>query len=240
MDIDEQAYLASYDASRYARPSVTVDVVLLTVEDGDVRVLLTRRADQPYKHHWSLVGTFLDVDETLDATAARALHAKAGLEDVFVEQLYTFGDLGRDPRTRVLSVAYYALVEPARLQAAVQARGGTHLRLATVAGEVAVDVDGTPLALPFDHAEILAAAIRRIRGKLGYSNIGFELLGEAFTLRDLRLVYEALLGHALNKDSFRRTVLARDVVEPTGEVLTGVGHRPPALYRFRPRQTREV
>jgi 8-oxo-dGTP diphosphatase len=240
VDIDEQAYLAAYDASRYARPSVTVDVVLLTVEDGGVRALLTRRTVQPFKDNWSLVGTFLDVDETLDATAARALRVKAGLEDVFVEQLYTFGDLGRDPRTRVLSVAYYALVEPARLQAAVQARGGSLLRLATVAGEIAVDEDGTPLALPFDHAEILSTAIRRIRGKLGYSNIGFELLGDMFTLRDLRLVYEAILGHPLNKDSFRRTVLARDVVEPTGEVLTGVGHRPPALYRFRPQPAEEA
>lgn len=240
MDIDEQAYLAAYDASRYARPSVTVDVVLLTVEDGGVRALLTRRTVQPFKHHWSLVGTFLDVDETLDATAARALRAKAGLEDVFVEQLYTFGALGRDPRTRVLSVAYYALVEPARLLAAVEACGGSLLRLATVAGGIAVDEGGTPLALPFDHAEILATAIRRIRGKLGYSNIGFELLGDTFTLRDLRLVYEAILGHPLNKDSFRRTVLARDVVEPTGDVLTGVGHRPPALYRFRPQPAGEA
>jgi 8-oxo-dGTP diphosphatase len=180
------------------------------------------------------VGTFLDVDETLDETAQRALRVKAGIEGVFVEQLFTFGELGRDPRTRVLSVAYYALVEPARLEAAVAARkrAGT-LRLARVAGGVAVDEHGAALDLPFDHDRILATAMARIQGKLGYSNIGFELLGERFTLRDLRLVYEAIEGHPLNKDSFRRTVLNRDVVEPTGEVLTGVGHRPPALYRFR-------
>lgn len=234
MDIDEQAYLAAYDASRYPRPSVTVDVVLLTVLDGAVHVLLARRPAQPFRGQWSLVGTFLDIDETLDDTAARALRLKAGLDEVFLEQLYTFGGLDRDPRTRVLSVAYYALVEPRRLQAAVGADGGATLRLARVIDGSAVDDAGRPLRLPFDHAAILATAVRRIRGKLGYSNIGFELLGGTFTLRDLRLVYEAILGHPLNKDSFRRTVLTRDVVEATGEVLTGVGHRPPALYRFRP------
>lgn len=240
MDIDEQAYLAAYDASRYARPSVTVDVVLLTVRDGAVHVLLTRRTVQPFRDQWSLVGTFLDIDETLDETAHRALRVKAGLDDVFVEQLFTFGDLGRDPRTRVLSVAYYALVEPARLEAAVDARGGSTLWLARVADGVAVDEAGVSVPLPFDHATILATAIGRIRGKLGYSDIGFELLGDAFTLRDLRLVYEAILGRPLNKDSFRRTILARGVVEPTGGVLTGVGHRPPALYRFRPLADGEV
>jgi 8-oxo-dGTP diphosphatase len=242
MDIDEQAYLAAYDASLYPRPSLAVDVVLMTVVHNALHVLLMRRSEQPQAGRWALPGTFLHMDETLDETAARALHVKAGLDGVFLEQLYTFGDPGRDPRTRVLSVSYYALVEAGRLLGAVAAHGDASLRLARIQGTRAVDDGGDPLALAFDHDVILATAVSRIRGKLGYSDIGFELLGETFTLRDLRLVYEAILQpeRPLNKDSFRRTILTAGLVEPTGDVLTGVGHRPPALYRFRPQPAKEL
>jgi 8-oxo-dGTP diphosphatase len=235
MDINEQAYLAAYDASRYSRPSLAVDVVLLTVKDDVLQALLMRRPEQPQQGRWALPGTFLRMDETLDEAAARALEVKAGLEGVYLEQLYTFSALDRDPRTRVLSVSYFALVESGRMAAAVAARGDDSLRLWRIADTIAVDEHGTPLELAFDHAAILAKGIERIRGKLGYSDIGFELLGETFTLRDLRRVYEAIGGEAgkpRNKDSFRRTMLASGVLEDTGEVLTGVGHRPPALYRF--------
>jgi len=136
-------------------------------------------------------------------------------------------------------------VEAGRLLEAVTAHGDASLRLARVEGRDAARAIGDgedPLELAFDHDVILATAVERIRGKLLYTDIGFELLGPTFTLRDLRLVYEAILqpGRPLNKDSFRRTMLDSGLVERTGEVLTGVGHRPPALYRFRPRQTREV
>jgi hypothetical protein len=160
---------------------------------------------------------------------------------VFIGQLYTFGAAERDPRTRVISVAYYALVEPDRLERAVLARGDDTLRLADLAvtsagdaggGVEAYGPDGTALELAFDHADILATAVARIRGKLDYVPIGFELLPETFSLLELRRVHEAILGRPLNKDSFRRTILDRGLVEATGEQATGLGHRPPALYRF--------
>jgi 8-oxo-dGTP diphosphatase len=240
---DEQAFLATYDPTRYPRPSVAVDVVLLTVAGDELKTLLVRRPVQPQQGLWALPGTFLGPDESTDEAAARALAVKAGIADVFTEQLYTFGSPSRDPRTRVLSIAHYALIEPARLAAAAEAktRGGRALVLATLAvdanGHVrsvqARDEAGRPLLLAFDHAAILAAAVERIRGKLDYVPIGFELLPETFTLLDLRRVHEAIHGRPLNKDSFRRTVLTRGLVEPTGRRATGLGHRPPELYRFR-------
>jgi 8-oxo-dGTP diphosphatase len=236
-EIDEEAFLAEYDAGRYPRPSLAVDVVLLTVEEDRLRTLLVRRVVPPQLGRWALPGGFVGIDESLDGAAARALAAKAGLDGVFIEQLYTFGDPGRDPRTRVISVAYYALVDPAMLRAAVAVRGDEHSGLA----EVVVSPDGTvevrdervtTLQLAFDHERILATAVERLRGKLDDAPIGFELLPELFTLRDLRVVHETILGRPLNKDSFRRRILDRGLVEPTGQRATGVGHRPPELYRF--------
>ena len=245
-DPDELAFLAAYDASAYPHPSVAVDVVLLTVAGGGIRTLLLRRSRQPQLGRWAAPGGFVGIDESLDDAAVRVLASKAGLEDVFTEQLYTFGDPHRDSRTRVISVVYYALVDADRLDKAVGSRGANGLALASLVcpadGEEdasgadwrpeARDADGSVLPLAFDHALILATAVARIRGKLDYAPIGFELLPETFTLRDLRLVHEAILGHALNKDSFRRKMLDRGLLVATGERLAGVGHRPPELYRF--------
>jgi 8-oxo-dGTP diphosphatase len=238
---DELAFLTSYDASRFPRPSVAVDVVLLTVRDGAIWALLGRRDDHPDRGRWALPGSFLRIEESLDAAAIRVLRTKAGLRGVFTEQLYTFGSPGRDPRTRVISTAYYALVEPAILERAAAAREDTGLTVARLdvpwQGETggpvsALDDSGASLPIAFDHAEILGMAVKRIRGKLDDAPIGFELLPDAFSLRDLRLVHEAILGRSLNKDSFRRRILDRGLVVPTGERASGVGHRPPELYRF--------
>jgi 8-oxo-dGTP diphosphatase len=235
---DEIPFLAAYDASRYPRPSVTVDVVLLTVRDESLRVLLGRRPDPPERDRWALPGGFVGVDEALDAAAERVLREKAGLRDVFTEQLFTFGTPDRDPRTRVISVAYYALVEPHRLDAAVRSFASERLCVARVEADdapgpaAAFDDEGARLALAFDHVEIIATAVRRVRGKLDYARIGFELLPRAFSLRDLRLVHEAILGRPLNKDSFRRKMLDRGLVAPTGRRASSVGHQPPELYAF--------
>lgn len=238
---EEPAFLAQYDASLFPRPSVAVDVVLLTVRDGGLWAILARRHEHPHRGRWALPGSFLHIDESLDAAAARVLESKVGLTGIFTEQLYTFGAPGRDPRTRVVAVAYYALVEPAKLDRAVAARKDAELRLAPLRvawpGETggpvqALDHQDHELPLAFDHAEILGTAVKRIRGKLDYAPIGFELLSDAFSLRDLRLVHEAILGRALNKDSFRRRILERGLVVPTGQRAAGVGHRPPELYRF--------
>jgi 8-oxo-dGTP diphosphatase len=229
-----------HDPRPYERPSVTVDVVLLTVHDGSFSALFVRRDERPFAGAWALPGTFVSIDEELDAAAERVLEQKAGLTDLFVEQLYTFGRIDRDPRTRVISVAYYALVDHETLVAAGDHDAGRRaLRLHVPwAGEhggpvAAVDADGRVVDLAFDHADLLGTAVKRIRGKLDYAPIGFELLPEAFSLRDLRLVHEAILGRPLNKDSFRRRMLDRGLVVSTGHRATDVGHRPPELYRFR-------
>lgn len=228
----EAAFLQGYDASRFEHPSVTVDVVLLSIREGHLHTLLVKRAEHPFLGAWALPGGFVRMDESLDQAAARVLAAKAGLEGVFLEQLYTFGAPDRDPRTRVLSVAYYALVDPARFPEATLARiqvpwegeeGGPVRVLSSV---------GKPLALAFDHGDMLALAVKRLRGKLDYSPVAFQLLPERFTLFQLQKVHETILGRKLNKDSFRKRLLAKGLLEATGEMQQDVDHRPAALYRY--------
>lgn len=226
-------FIASYDASQFERPSLAVDVALFTVADGVLRVLVVERAEQPQAGLMALPGVFVGIDESLEDAARRALATKAGITaDVYLEQLYTFGEPERDPRTRVISVTYYALVAPETL-------AGADLRRVRVPweGEAggAVEVmsaEGRALPLAFDHAEIIGMAVKRLRGKLDYSPIGFQLLPERFTLRRLQDVHETILGRPLNKDSFRRRMLALGQLEATGTREDDVEHRPAELYRF--------
>jgi 8-oxo-dGTP diphosphatase len=235
----EQAFLERYDASRYPHPSVTVDVALLTVREGALHCLLVERQAHPEKGKWALPGSFVGIREGLDQAAARALREKAGLAGVFLEQLYTFGDPGRHPRTRVFRVAYYALVSGAGLVRAAQAPGAPQ-RLCRLevpwegetGGPVQAEADGARLPLAFDHARILGTAVQRVRGKLDYTSIGFQLLPDAFTLLELQRVHETVLGRPLNKDSFRRRLLASGQLEATGESEREVDHRPAELYRL--------
>ena len=238
---DEAAFLAAYDATEFARPSVAVDVVLITVEGDDLLTLVTRRTQHPFKGAHALVGGFVGIDEALDDAAHRVLEQKAGQRGVFLEQLYTFGTPRRDPRTRVISVAYYALLSQDRLGAARPAAAGASMWAkidvpweGETGGPVLVrELDGAERALPlaFDHADILGMAVKRIRGKLDYSPIGFQLLPERFTLLDLQRVHEVVLARPLNKDSFRRRMLASGQLDATGEYHQGAG-RPAELYRF--------
>jgi 8-oxo-dGTP diphosphatase len=213
-----------------------VDVALLTAAEGALHTLVVRRTEHPARGRWALPGGFVGLDEPLDASAARVLAQKTGLRGVFLEQLYTFGDPGRDPRTRVVSVAYYALVDAARLAAAGRegvARGRLEVPWeGETGGPVELAGEGAPLPLAFDHADILGMAVKRLRGKLDYTPIGFQLLPGAFTLLDLQRVHETVLGRPLNKDSFRRRMLASGQLEATGESQKDVDHRPAELYRF--------
>jgi 8-oxo-dGTP diphosphatase len=206
--------------SAYDRPSVAVDLVLMTVEAGALKVLLQRRSETG----WVLPGGFVRVDEPLEATVARVLADKARLPGAFVEQLYTFGAVDRDPRGRVISVAYFALVPPERLARALAA--GDDLRLAIVEGGRARLSE----RLGYDHAEILRVAAERLASKLDYTAIALELLPEAFTLRQLQDVYETILGVRLAKPAFRRKVLDRGFLKATGRFETGGAHRPAELY----------
>jgi 8-oxo-dGTP diphosphatase len=236
---DEARFLASYDVSQFERPSVAVDVALLSVADGALWTVLLNRTEHPHRGRYALPGGFVGIRESLDVAAARVLAKKCGLRDLFLEQLYSFGDPGRDPRTRVISVAHVALIDRARL---LEASPGTdaliHARLEVPwEGETGGPVeahrsDGTALTLAFDHADILGMAVKRLRGKLDYAPIGFQLLPPRFTLLELQRVHETILARPLNKDSFRRRMLASGQLEATGESERDVDHRPAELYRF--------
>jgi len=240
---------APSELERYPRPSLAVDVVALTVADGQLRVALYQRAIEPERGHFALPGGFMHIHESIEEAAARVLAQKAGLAGIFLEQLYTFGDLHRDPRGRVVTVAYYALVDAERFRAAATpaATGAASASAASAAtsarlvvpwpGETGgpvevVDDSGRPLPLFLDHADILGLAVKRLRGKLDYSPVGFQLLPTEFTLRQLQEVHEAVRGEPVNKDSFRRRMLASGLLEATGAHERDVEHRPAELYRF--------
>jgi 8-oxo-dGTP diphosphatase len=238
---NEAEFLASYDPSKFERPSVTVDVALLSTFEGALYALVVKRAEHPSRGRWALPGGFVRMQESLDAAAVRILAEKTGLASVFLEQLYTFGHPKRDPRTRVIAVAYYALVDRRRFAAAHAANATAELSIARIgvpwAGETGGPVElhddrGTTLPIAFDHADILGMAVKRVRGKLDYTPVGFQLLPETFTLLDLQRVHETVLGRPLNKDSFRRRMLATGELDATGEAEKDVGHRPAELYRF--------
>ncbi len=237
---EEQEFLAKYDASQYPHPSVSVDVALLTVDRAELKAVLIRRMEHPGLGKWSLPGGFVGMRESLDQAAFRVLETKVGLSGIFLEQLYTFGEVDRDPRTRVITVAYYALVD-ANVLAGEQLKD-KHAEIVTIqvawkgekGGPVeAFDSQGNKLSVAFDHAEILGLVVKRLRGKLDYAPIGFELLPAKFTLRDLQSLHETILGRQFNKDSFRRRLLASGLIVPTGELEADVGHRPAELYRFK-------
>jgi 8-oxo-dGTP diphosphatase len=233
----EEEFLSSYDESAYARPSVTVDLALMTVVDGAPAALLRRREEHPFKGQWALPGSFVGVDEALDEAALRVLADEAHMSGAFIEQLYTFGDPGRDPRTRVITVAYFALLPAESFREAL--KQGTDLVLAelVVAPEddrasVSALNEEEPLPLAFDHADILHVAVARLRGKLDYSPVAFALLPREFTLRQLQDVHEAILGKHLNKPAFRRRMLDKGWIKGTGRRETNVSFRPAELYSF--------
>ncbi|MFT4054009.1 MAG: NUDIX domain-containing protein [Novosphingobium sp.] len=229
---EEAEFLAGYDATKYERPSVTVDLVLMSVVGGAPAALLVRRDEQPNSRKWALPGGFVAMDEDLDAAARRVLADKAHMDGAYVEQLYTFGNVGRDPRARVISVAYFALLPADRFAAALRADAALTLARICADGQ-ATGQDGV-LPLAFDHGQILGVAMERLRGKIDYSPLAFALLPERFTLRALQDVHEAILGQSLNKPAFRRRMLDRGWLEPTGERETGASFRPAELFRFRP------
>lgn len=233
----ETDFLRTYDPAAYDRPAVTVDLVLMSVVDGAPAALLIRRADPPAQGKWALPGGFVRITESVEQAARRILRDKARMDDAYIEQLYTFGKVERDPRMRVITVAYMALFPADRLKAALSK--GTDLTLARIAtawtGETggpadALGEDG-PLPLAFDHADILGLAILRLRGKLDYSPVAFALLPPLFTLRQLQDVHAAILGIPLNKPAFRRRMRDTGWLEATGAREAGASFRPAEMFR---------
>jgi 8-oxo-dGTP diphosphatase len=210
----------------HPHPAVTTDIAVFTIRDDALQLLLIRRRNPPFKGAWALPGGFVDIDEDLDDCAARELAEETGIGDVYLEQLYTFGKPDRDPRERIISVAYFALAPAAalRVQAGDDAADAQWFRL-----------DALP-ELAFDHPGIIDKAHRRLVAKLDYSTIAFQFLPETFTLGELQRVYEILVDAEIDKRNFRKWALALEQIEATGEMRRRGNHRPARLYRLTNRE----
>ena len=209
--------------SDYPRPSVTVDLVIFTIAEDDLKVLLIRRGQEPFKGRWALPGGFVEIDESLEEAAARELKEEVGVTNVYLEQLYTFGDTKRDPRGRVISVSYFALVDAER-QRIVAASDAADAKWRSVFA---------PPELAFDHAKILDYAVWRLRNKIEWTTVGYELLPKKFTLSELQRVYEIILQRPVDKRNFRKKILSQGQIIELNETRGDVAHRPARLYSFR-------
>jgi 8-oxo-dGTP diphosphatase len=201
---------------------VTVDIVVFTVHEQTLQVLLIERGIDPFKGRYALPGGFVRAEETLEQAAFRELLEETGTKDVYLEQLYTFGDPHRDPRGRVVTVAYYALVpnDKSPLLAGTDAAAAAWYPVSAL----------PPLA--FDHKKIVEYAVDRLRNKLEYTNVGFQLLPAKFTLSALQALHEVILGKSLDKRNFRRKVLGLGLVKPSKE-MQATGRKPAQLFSFR-------
>lgn len=207
----------------YEQLAVTVDLVIFTVNDDMLKVMLVKRAEEPFAGNWSIPGGFLKTKESLEAAALRVLKEKAGVENVYVEQLYTFGDLDRDPRARVITVAYFALIPWKELVPPPSDR---------VMDLMWASVSRLP-KLAFDHKEIVTYAVQRLRAKASYSNIVYGLMPRQFRLSELQRMYEIIINDKLDKRNFRKRMLATGLLHETGRKDVAGAHRPAMLYRFK-------
>jgi 8-oxo-dGTP diphosphatase len=206
----------------YRKPGVTVDCVVFGLDEQDLKIILIERGLEPFKGRWALPGGFVRIEESLEEAALRELREETGIENVFLEQLYTFGDVKRDPRDRVISVAYYALVNlrDHKIKAATDARSAAWF-----------SVDDIP-KLAFDHNKIFEVALKRLQGKVRYEPIGFELLPQKFTLTQLQSMYEKILEQEIDKRNFRKKILSMELLQDLDEVQMDVAHRAARLYKF--------
>ena len=207
----------------YPRPSVTVDVVIFTIADDDLKVLLIRRGAEPFKGKWALPGGFVNMNESLERAAARELKEEVGVSDVYLEQLFTFGEPKRDPRGRVISVCYFALVDATRQT----------IRAASDAADAEWHSVFKLPRLAFDHRQILDYAIWRLRNKLEWTTVGYELLPPKFTLSALQRVYEIILQKPVDKRNFRKRILAQGQITELNETRKDGAHRPARLFAFK-------
>ena len=203
---------------KFPHPSITADVVIFAMHENDLKVLLVQRKNPPYKNHWAIPGGFVEIDEDLELGARRELEEETGVKNVFLEQLYTFGAPKRDPRERVITVAYYSLVNPVR------------------AGSDALNACWFSVRqlpkLAFDHKKILAMAVERLKGKALYAPIVFELLPRKFKLSQLQQVFEIILDRKLDKRNFRKKILGTGMLTETAGMDKSEQRRPAKLYRF--------
>lgn len=215
---------------KYKHAVIATDTVIFTVKEDELNVLLIKMKKKPYTDYWAAPGGLVNPDETVDESAKRNLNETTGVINVYLEQLYTFGSVDRDPFGRVVSVAYFALV--------------LHESIALKTNQSYADVRWFGISrlpeLAYDHAEIIQHAIERLRSKLEYTNIVYSLMAEEFTLTEMQRIYEIILNRSLDKRNFRKKILSIRLVEKTGHMKTGKACRPAALYRFKARDYRVI
>ena len=265
----EEEFLKHYDSSKYDKPSVTSDIILFSVSDGNqsnyrklkqkyFSVLLVKRKDYPFKDKWCLPGGFIRMNETSEEAARRVLRDETNLHDVFLEQLYTFDDINRDPRTRVISITSMGLVDKYKLNdslfenaswfniTSLEDDKSYHVTLDN-GNETLKFVVGKTLkekttdrykfdilendSLAFDHPKVIISGMERLKNKISYTDIVFNMMSEYFTLGELQQVYEVILGKKLLDPAFRRIIANK--VEKTNKVKTGEGHRPSVLFKYK-------
>lgn len=206
----------------YPRPALATDAAIFGYDGEALHLLLLQRATDPYKGKWALPGGYLHIDETTEEAVRRVLLEKTGVDKLYLEQLYTFSKTDRDPRERVISVAYYALVRSQDFS--------------LVPGRITDKAEWFPVdklpKLAFDHNEIVAMALERLRGKLRWQPVGFELLPAAFTLTQLQRLYEAVLGETLDKRNFRKKMQGMELLKATGKMEQDVARKPAQYYSF--------
>ena len=210
--------------------SVTADITIFTIRDGQLKVLLIKRTNEPFKNKWALPGGFLFQNETPEKAALRVLRAKAGIKNVYIEQLYTFGGSGRDPRGNIITVAYFALVprEKIKISQSDKIQTPTFYSLKKLP------------SLAFDHGRIIKYALKRLKAKLEYTNAIYALLPEYFTFNQLQKAYEITLGTKLDKRNFRKKFLMLKLIKPTKKMLRGTRQRPAQIYQFVSRKPAEL
>ncbi|MAE13111.1 NUDIX hydrolase [Candidatus Woesearchaeota archaeon] len=200
---------------------VAVDAVVFTVLQDELRILLIKRKYPPFKGMYALPGGFVNKGEELEEAVKRELDEETGVKDVFLKQIGTYGGVRRDPRGRILSVAFLALIQPnQRLKAATDAMDAEWFA-----------VDGLP-ELGFDHSDIISDALEQLRYEVQTTNIAFQILPKSFTLTQLQQLYEDVLGRGLDKRNFRKKVKELGILKETSEMLREGAHRPARLYRF--------
>lgn len=214
----------------YERPALATDCVIFGFDGGELKLLLLKREKEPFENKWALPGGFVYMDETTEASAKRILLEKAGIKNVFIEQLYTFSKVDRDPRERIVSVTYFALVNKSQFN--------------LIAGRDTIQAEWHKIsALPelgFDHSEIVALAVERLKGKVQYQPIGFELLDEKFTLSQLQLLYEAILQTPIDKRNFRKKIIGMGLLKQLDEKEQNVPHKAAFYYSFDKKAYKEL
>jgi len=266
---NEEEFLKDYDPNKFDRLSLTTDILIFSVSDGVQEnyrklnrkyfsVLLVKRDNYPFKDKWCLPGGFVKIDEDIEDAAKRILKEEANISDIYIEQLYTYGDPKRDPRTRVISTSYMALIDKNKLKYDIS-KNASWFNVMVLEDEKFIDVtldNGNETIkykikktlkekttdrfkyevvqndkLAFDHALVITSGISRLKNKIEYTDIVFNMMPEYFTLGELQQVYEVILGKKLLDPAFRRIIANK--VEKTNKMKTGEGHRPSALFRYK-------